>query len=75
MNDKKHEKLLEVTAQFLGMTLRHISFKESPSMPKSHKLVLELSFEKDGVVKEMVLSLDESITFSDSERLYDLLVK
>ena len=76
MNTKIIYKLSRIISKFKGLILKDYLFHEKKIGDKNC-LVLELKFlsEIDGEIYSMILTLDKDITFSESEKLYQDLVK
>jgi hypothetical protein len=75
MLDKTYFKLLNILSYFQNMKLKDAKIKTMNFTDNEKKLILELNFESETEKKTMILALDRDLTESESNELYERMIK
>lgn len=76
MESKVENKLMQNLFEFVGLPLKYVRFKTDKDIgSKKDLLILELIFSDQGVLKTMVLVLDNELTQGDYETLAEKLTR
>jgi len=75
MLDKVYFKLLNILSYFQNMKLKDARIKTMNFTDNEKKIILELDFESETEKKTMVLAIDKDLTESESDELYERMIK